>query len=183
MANPHISKNDVEIIVTRINTPTPLKINHILSAVSPLVPSPPVKTHHPPSLNVCFLDNPRCRNALRNVQTSLKTEIVLIWRYSLSLRNGEKSLKLKKSGSKWLLSGRFGDSHGRPGDSFRVRENWHVCHSLSMLSKLKAKNNCKVSRFRNYYYFFCEHYKIDRILYAEYGLNYLEAVRQYQLRC
>ena len=30
-------------------------------------------------------------------------------------------------GSESFLSGRFNDPYGRPGDSFRIRESWHVC--------------------------------------------------------
>ena len=32
-------------------------------------------------------------------------------------------------GSESFLSGRFDDPYGRPGDSFRIRESWHVCNN------------------------------------------------------
>ena len=69
--------------------PPPCTINYIPPAVSPLNPSSPPKAH-PLSFNLCFLGNPRCINASRNGETSLKN-----WNcFSLeSLRSGEKSLK------------------------------------------------------------------------------------------
>ena len=51
--------------------PPPCIVNYIPPAVSPLNPSSPPKTH-PLSFYLCFLRNPRCINALRNGQTSLK---------------------------------------------------------------------------------------------------------------
>ena len=33
-------------------------------------------------------------------------------------------------GSESFLSGGFNDPYGRPGDSFRIRESWHVCSGL-----------------------------------------------------
>ena len=48
----------------------PCTINHTPPAISP--PPPPQKKTHPPSFNLCFLENPRCISALRNGETSLK---------------------------------------------------------------------------------------------------------------
>ena len=31
---------------------------------------------------------------------------------------------------KMILSGRYGDPYGRPGDWCRIRESWHVCKFL-----------------------------------------------------
>ena len=64
---------------------------------------------HPLSFNMCVLKNPRCRNALRNGETSLKNSTC----YNLeSLRSAAKFLKYKKVQSGFYL----GDLVTRTGD-------------------------------------------------------------------
>ena len=103
--------------------PPPCTINYIPPAVSPFNPSstpPPPKKTHPLSFNLCFLGYPRCINALRNGETSLKN-----WNCSSleSLHSRAKSLKYRKVQSAWFsFSGRFGNPYSRLGDLFLMRE-------------------------------------------------------------
>ena len=98
--------------VTRINASYPPRTNnHTLHAISPLNPSFPSKAH-PISFKLWFLENPRCRNALRNGETSLKN-----WNcFNLeSLRSGTRSLKYKK-----VQSGFY------PGDLVTLTGDWEI---------------------------------------------------------
>ena len=41
--------------------------------------------------------------------------------------NGINSKLKRRKAHNSILSGRFGDLYGRPGDCCRIRESWHVC--------------------------------------------------------
>ena len=47
-------------------------------------------------------------------------------------------LKHRKLAHKLILSWKFGDPYGRPGDCCRIRESWHVCmiHCLNNLDRV-----------------------------------------------
>ena len=124
--------------------------------------SPPPQKAHPLSFNVCFSENPRRRNALRNGETSLKNCNC----FNLeSLRSGAKYLLNIKSRSKWFLSRRFGDPYGRLGDSFRIRETPRynprvdclrkVKHLLGTNKRIKSNKNDHLISWCDQVVFFC----------------------------
>lgn len=119
---------NLEIFVPLINAFSP---NSQSTTLFPLLSHPIPSAKNLATLNVCFLKNPKCRNALRNGETNLKNrncfnlEIQFeSTQWSKVLKFKTKRLKVFSIGEVWWTLWEAGGFVSCRGDSRIIWESW-----------------------------------------------------------